>query len=97
MTKPIYLSPSPRPVTSIDIKRITDSNTGWDYQFVLGDAGYLHLTAADANDLFHVLAKRLYDDNTLSMDTAEHVGYLCHVVVQDPREALEAAQMEAGE
>lgn len=97
MNTPMYLNPTPQPFTSINIKRITAHRTGWDYQIILGDAGYLHLTAADANDLFHVLAKRLYDDNTLSMDTAEHVGYLCHVVMQDPREALEAARMEAGE
>lgn len=39
----------------------------------------------------------LYDSGDLEMAVAEKINYLSHVVLQDPREALEAAMMEAGE
>ena len=76
--------------------RIDAEISGYDYIIEMGSVS-LSLETTDLNALFHVIAKRLYDDNTMTLDTAEHVGYLCHVVSQDPQEALEAAMMEAGE
>lgn len=77
-----YLTPNARPLDG-DITIDHLNNSSWDYGIRLGNAGHLFLTATDANDLFHVLAKRLYDDDNLSMDTAEHVQFLCNSVLVD--------------
>ncbi len=90
-----YLSTISQPAGEIEV--ITLTNGTWDYGIKMGRAAYLYLNANDLADLAHVIVKRLYDDNALPMPMAEHVNYLTHVVLQDPREALEAAMMEAGE
>ncbi len=98
MPDPMYLSITPAPVLNIEVNHLNRSpHDSWEYQIKLGMAGYLHLSAKDTDDLFLVLCKRLYDDNNLSMETAERVNYMTMVALQDPREAEEAARMEAGE
>lgn len=91
-----YLSPSPKPIDGeITVRRI--DNGSWRYQIILDFAGYIHMDADDLNTFARTLVEALYDNGDLDMATAERINYLSHVVLQDPREALEAAMMEAGE
>jgi hypothetical protein len=96
-TTPPYFTPNGSSIDTITIKNISDFSLGWDYQFQLGTAGYLHMNAQDANDYAVTLVRRLVEDGRLSMENAEYIAAMTHRVLQDPAEALEAAMMEAGE
>lgn len=76
-----YLTQAAAPIDKITIRPLTD--TLWDYQLTLGNAAYLHITAKDADDLVLTLLTRLYDDDHLSMDTADRIAYLCQNVIAD--------------
>lgn len=66
------------------------------YRIDLGNES-LSMDATDASALAVALIEALYDRGELDMTAAERLNYLSHVVLQDPREALEAAMMQAGE
>jgi nitrogenase molybdenum-iron protein alpha/beta subunit len=57
----------------------------------------LALTTSLAETLAMDLIKALYDNGHLSMDAAGSLHTMSLTVLQDPREALEVAMMEAGE
>lgn len=55
------------------------------------------LTPALANQLLALLAQRLYDDGTMTRDTADQVNHLTNVVLMDQAEYAEIVAMHSGE
>lgn len=62
-----------------------------------GDTTVASLTPALANQLLVLLAQRLYDDGTMTRDTADHVNHLTNVVLMDQAEYAEIIAMHSGE
>lgn len=67
------------------------------YLIGLANIEQLSLQTEHAERLMLDLFTALYDHDGISMDTAGRLHTMCLTVLQDPREATEAAMMEAGE
>lgn len=72
--KPMYLSVSPQPVTGITIRRITVD--GWDFQIILGNTAYFHISGQDACDLVFSLATAVHDAGFIDEATARRLAYI---------------------
>lgn len=79
-----YLSIRPRKIIDITVHPLS-LDLGWDYTLELGGAGSIVITTADLNTLLLAITTTLYDNDHLSMDTAERVAYLTGTILADPR------------
>lgn len=74
MDKTMYISANPQPVTNITIRRIDVS--GWDFQIILGDAAYFHVSGQDLCDLVFSLATAAHDAGFIDDATASRLAYI---------------------
>lgn len=74
-------SPDVSIVTAITVGRA--STERWQYRFRFGGAGMLLTAAQTAETLLTDLATLLYEDNALTMETAERLQYLASAVIAD--------------
>lgn len=80
-TKP-HLTTWGHGIDTIHITHTTGSDR-WDYTLELQPAGLLLVSKEDADALLLILARRLYEDRNLTMDTAERLLLLCNSVLVD--------------
>ena len=81
MTLPAYLTPAPRPIDG-DITIHTTPGS-WDYEIRLGTSGHIFINAAPLETTCLGILTALYDNNHLSMETAERVAFLCQSALAD--------------
>lgn len=97
MTDPSYIHVFGGRIDTIKLlstKHQTDPTT---IRVDLNDNYMLCLKPDTANQLLALLAGRLYDDGTMTRDTADRVNHLTNVVLMDPSEHAEIVAMHSGE
>ena len=81
----------------IDTPTVRTSTHNNETQIDITDRMHISLPAANANALLVALAQHLYDSGTMTLDAAETINYMTHIVLMDPRERAEMEAMSTGE
>ena len=79
------------------IKREHESKPSTDISLNLRNEGLLSIPVSHMNPLLIAIVERMFDENTLTMEVAERLQYLCQSILMDAAEYRETVMMEAGE